>query len=76
MLREIDYDEWAAIDIDAEKYVLLATDNWTIGRKAENCEDRAWALEITGSRLKDFEHCVIATRRNEDDDAWLALCER
>jgi hypothetical protein len=75
MLTEIQIESWPEIDIENNFYVLLSTDVSTINRVAETCSNAAWALEITAQRLNALDHCVIATRRNESADGWLALCK-
>jgi len=76
MIEEIDIDSWEQVDpTDANFIVMRFPDLDTINRPVSNPVDLSMALEIVGQWLYSHDYGAIATKRNEDNSAWLAKCK-
>ena len=73
MLKAVEPKLWGK-DVAENEYVLRALDLSTINKYARNCHDLAWSLQVTAQMLKANLHCVIATKRDDPGEAWLAKC--
>lgn len=72
MFIQVESEEWQGIEA-GNNTVLLVTDMSAIYRPALTCADKSWALQRIAGMLKLEGRCILATRRNSADDAWLIL---
>lgn len=54
--------------------IYLMYDSETIFEQADTGAKLAESLEVFCGHLKDEDKAVIATRRNSENNGWLALC--
>jgi hypothetical protein len=73
---KVSIDEWGVIEEGeaADYCVLVFSDLKTIKRPAAIPVDLSLALQEVGERLFNHQKHVVATKRNKDNNAWLALC--
>ncbi len=74
MLKDANMSEWQDENDRADFIIKKSLDSSTINRPAASCNDLAFSLEITAQWLKDGDYCVVATKRNQTNDGWLAKC--
>jgi hypothetical protein len=70
--------QWGSIEVGqvADYQVFELPDMETINRPIATPKDLALTLQEVGGNLYDYQKQVIATKRNQNNDAWLALCIR
>lgn len=69
-------DEWGSVEVGeaADYYVLMFSDIKTIKRPVVQPKDLSLALQQVAESLYNHQKEVIATKRNKDNNAWMALC--
>jgi hypothetical protein len=67
-------EQWGDADQLQGHQVLAFSDMQTINKPATTARDFALALQEVAGNLYDYEKKVLATKRNQSNDAWLALC--
>lgn len=75
-MHKVSTDEWGAIEVGetADYQVFAFPDTETINRPIVEPKDLSLTLQEVGESLYDYQKQVIATKRNKDNDRWLALC--
>ena len=75
-MLKVPTDDWGAIEVGeaADYCVLVFSDLKTIKRGVEKPIDLSLALQEVGERLFNHQKHVVATKRNKDNNAWMALC--
>lgn len=70
--------QWGAIeDGQSDGYhVFEFLDSQTINRAISEPKDFGLGLKEVGGRLYDHQKEVVAVKRNQNNDAWLALCKK
>ena len=77
-MHNVPITQWGTIDVgQADNYQTFAfPDLETINRPIAEPKDLGLALQQVGSDLYDYQKEVIATKRNQHNDGWLALCKK
>lgn len=77
-MHNVSITQWGTIDVgQPDDYELFAfPDSQTINRSIAEPKDLGLALQTVGKDLYDYQKAVIATKRNQSNDAWLALCKK
>ncbi|NQY62145.1 MAG: hypothetical protein HRT38_00260 [Alteromonadaceae bacterium] len=75
-MENVPIAQWGSIEIeqDVDYQVFLFPDLDTINKDVDESKDLSLALQVVARSLYDYEKQVLATQRNQDNDAWLALC--
>ena len=76
-MRIVELTQWSSDDSEflTNCQVVSFPDTETINRPVSADSDFPLALQDVAGRLYDYSKKVIATKRNQDNDAWLALCK-
>jgi|TARA_R110001583_G_scaffold195385_1_gene372471 hypothetical protein len=70
--------QWGKISVGqtSDYQVFAFPDLDTINRPIAETKDLALALQEVAGSLYDYQKEVISTKRNQSNDAWLALCKK
>lgn len=76
-MHKIALHQWSTLEApQQDQYELWAIpDNETIHRVAATPTDLALSLKVAAGNLYDYGYAVIATERDQNNEAWLALCK-
>ncbi|MDM3872264.1 hypothetical protein QSV34_12990 [Porticoccus sp. W117] len=77
MIEEVDIEVWGDFEeseSDSQK-VLIFPDSSTINRPVNVPVDLSRALQVTAQWLFMNGYGVVAAKRNDNNTAWLALCD-
>lgn len=77
-MHSVPLEQWNSVEIEqlTDHQVFAYPDMETINRPIAEPKDLALALQQVGGSLYDYQKQVIATKRNQENDAWLVLCLR
>lgn len=77
-MHNVAITQWGTLDVgQADDYQVFAfSDLETINRPIAEPKDLALALQEVAGGLYDYQKEVISTKRNQSNDAWLALCKK
>ena len=75
-MHKVPTEQWGVIEVGetADHQVFAFPDTETINRPIAEPKDLSLTLQEVGESLYDYQKQVIATKRNKDNNAWMALC--